>query len=201
MIAIVDYGMGNLRSVSKALEASGATVTVTQECRAIEKASKLILPGVGAFDDARQNLEKLGLIEPILKAIRGGTPFLGLCLGLQLLFSVSEEGGEHAGFDLVPGRVRLFPASGLKVPHIGWNRVTFEKRDCPLLKGIADGSYFYFVHSYYVDPLDGSVVAARSSYGIPFTSVLWRENLFATQFHPEKSQSLGLQLLRNFVAL
>ena len=201
MIAIVDYGMGNLRSVSKALEASGATVTVTQECRAIEKASKLILPGVGAFDDARQNLEKLGLIEPILKAIRGGTPFLGLCLGLQLLFSVSEEWGEHAGFDLVPGRVRRFPASGLKVPHIGWNRVTFEKRDCPLLKGIADGSYFYFVHSYYVDPLDGSVVAARSSYGIPFTSVLWRENLFATQFHPEKSQSLGLQLLRNFVAL
>lgn len=192
--------MGNLRSVQKAFERIGASAQVTQEPKAIEKASKLVLPGVGAFEDARRNLETLGLIEPIVSRIRQGVPFLGLCLGLQLLFTESEEGGRHPGFNLVEGRVRRFPKSGLKVPHIGWNQIQ-KRSECPLLKGIPDGSYFYFVHSYYVDPVEKGCVVAETSYGIPFASAVWRDNLFATQFHPEKSQTLGLRLLENFVTL
>ncbi len=201
MIAIVDYGMGNLRSVAKAFERVGASAQVIQEAKAVQKASKLVLPGVGAFQDARHNLETLHLIEPILGALRRGIPFLGLCLGLQLLFTESEEGGVHPGFNLIGGRVRRFPKSELKVPHIGWNRIEYRGKNCPLLKGIPDGSYFYFVHSYYVDPVAKDAVAAETSYGISFTSMVWRGNLFATQFHPEKSQTFGLRLLENFVAL
>lgn len=200
-ITIVDYGMGNLRSVQKAFERVGASAQVSQEPRAIEKASKLVLPGVGAFQDARHNLEKLRLIEPIMTGIQQGIPFLGLCLGLQLLFTESEEGGRHPGFDVMKGRVRRFPKSELKVPHIGWNQIQFPASDCPLLKGIPSGSYFYFVHSYYVEPEDKGVVVTETSYGLPFASMVWRETLFATQFHPEKSQRLGLRLLENFVTL
>ena len=201
MITIVDYGMGNLRSVAKAFEKVGASAEVTQEARAIQKASKLVLPGVGAFQDAKRTLETLRLIEPISQAIRRGIPFLGLCLGLQLLFTESEEGGTHPGFNLIEGRVRRFPKSELKVPHIGWNQLRVQKKDCPLLQGVPDGSYFYFVHSYYVDPADKETVAAETSYGTSFVSMIWRGNLFATQFHPEKSQKLGLKLLENFVKL
>jgi len=206
MITIIDYGMGNLRSVQKAFEAVGTTAQVTQDPKAVGKASKLILPGVGAFADARQNLEKLRLMEPIVSAIEGGIPFLGLCLGLQLLFTESEEGGRHPGFNVIPGNVRRFPNGTLKVPHIGWNQIehpasSIQHRECPLLKGIPNRSYFYFVHSYYVDPLDKGVVAAETSYGLTFTSMIWKDNIFATQFHPEKSQKSGLRLLKNFVEL
>ncbi len=200
-ITIVDYGMGNLRSVQKAFEKVGASAEVTQEAKTIQKASKLVLPGVGAFLDARRTLESLRLIDPIVEAIGRGIPFLGLCLGLQLLFTESEEGGVHPGFNLMKGRVRRFPKSELKVPHIGWNQLQIQKKECPLLKGIPEGSYFYFVHSYYVDPAGKEAVVAQTTYGIPFTSMIWRENLFATQFHPEKSQKLGLRLLENFTAL
>ena len=201
MITIVDYGMGNLRSVQKAFEKVGSSAEVTQDAKAIQKASKLVLPGVGAFLDARRTLESLRLIDPIVEAIRRGIPFLGLCLGLQLLFTESEEGGVHPGFNLMEGRVRRFPKGELKVPHIGWNQLQIQKKDCPLLNGIPDGSYFYFVHSYYVDPAGKEAVVAQTSYGIPFTSMIWRDNLFATQFHPEKSQKSGLRLLENFAAL
>ena len=203
MITIVDYGMGNLRSVAKGFERIGAKTRVTQKAQEIDSAEKLVLPGVGAFEDAVRNLESLRLTESILKFIDGGRPFLGICLGLQLLFAESEEGGLHKGFGVFPGRVIRFPDNSLKIPHIGWNRVKQThcpegKRGCPLLEGITDGSYFYFVHSYYADPADQTVVAAKTEYGIPFTSMIWKENMYATQFHPEKSQTLGLKVLENF---
>ena len=201
MIVIIDYGMGNLRSVQKAFERVGASAQVSQEPRVVQKATKLVLPGVGAFQDARQSLETLRLVDPIVTAIRRGIPFLGLCLGLQLLFTESEEGGRPPGFNLIEGKVRRFPKSELKVPHIGWNQIEVRTSGCPLLKGIADRSYFYFVHSYYVDPIEKGSVAAQTSYGLTFASMVWRGNIFATQFHPEKSQRLGLKILENFVAL
>ncbi len=206
MITIVDYGMGNLRSVSKGFERVGAKTSVTQDGKAIASASKLVLPGVGAFQNAVRNLEELRLTEPLLEFLKTGQPFLGICLGLQLLFTESEEGEPTRGFDLFKGRVRRFPNSALKVPHIGWNRVKVSSRNGsqkapPLLEGIPDDSYFYFVHSYYVDPDDVSCVAARTDYGLPFTSMIWKDNIFATQFHPEKSQELGLRVLENFARL
>lgn len=201
-MTIVDYGMGNLRSVAKAFERVGVRPRVTQSPREISEAEKLVLPGVGAFGDAVRNLESLRLTEPILGFLKKGRPFLGICLGLQLLFSESEEDGRHRGFGIFPGRIRRFPEGPLKVPHIGWNQIkrtasSVQRTECPLLEGIPDGSYFYFVHSYYAEP-HGEEIAAETEYGVPFLSMLWRENLYATQFHPEKSQKQGLKLLENF---
>ena len=203
MITIIDYQMGNLRSVQKAFEHVGAAAEICSDPEQIEQADKVVLPGVGAFGDAMAELKSRHLVEPIQGFIRRGRPFLGICLGLQLLFDSSEEGaGEHRGLEIIPGRVVRF--SGLppemKVPHMGWNTLEIVRRP-DLLGGIQDRSYFYFVHSYYVVPDDEAVVAARSDYGHPFCAMIWRDNVTATQFHPEKSQAVGLRLLSNFAAL
>ncbi len=201
MIAIVDYGMGNLRSVAKALEHLGARVQVTSEARAIEQAEKVVLPGVGAFDAAMRELEARRLIEPLKIVLASRKPYLGICLGLQLLFDSSEE-GQAVGLGILRGTVKRFSSTAaMKVPHMGWNQVTFSLESCPLLKGIPEGSFFYFVHSYYAVPRDVSCVAGETAYGMSFPSMVWRENLFASQFHPEKSQAIGLRLLKNFVEL
>ena len=198
MIAIIDYGMGNLRSVSKAFEAVGHQAVITREAGVIHNASHVVLPGVGAFGDCMANLRQYELVEPIKAAVRSGKPFLGICLGFQLLFSESEEFGTHAGLDLFPGRVRAFPKEQqLKVPHMGWNQVNVQ-RPCPLFEGIGDGADWYFVHSFFVDPADQRIIATTTNYGMPFTSSIWQDNVVACQFHPEKSQSVGLQLIKNF---
>jgi imidazole glycerol-phosphate synthase subunit HisH len=200
MIAIIDYGMGNLRSVSKAFEAVGHQAVVTRDARLIGNASHVVLPGVGAFGDCMANIEQYGLVEPIRASIQSGKPFLGICLGLQVLFSESEEFGLHKGLDIIPGKVRRFAADpALKVPHIGWNQVHLQ-RSCPLFDGIADGAEWYFVHSYFVEPGDKHVAATRTTYGIPFVSCVWKDNVVACQFHPEKSQAVGLRLIKNFGA-
>ena len=203
-IVVVDYGMGNLRSVSKALEALGASVRVSGSPQDVVSADKVILPGVGAFPAAMRELSARGLVKPITQAIGSGKPYLGICLGLQLLFEESEEGERTKGFGVLGGRVKKFAAngSGLKIPHMGWNQVQHASaKACPLLAGVAQPSFFYFVHSYYGDPTDRSVVALETEYGDRFCSMIWRDRLFATQFHPEKSQALRLQLLKNFIAL
>jgi len=201
MVVIVDYGMGNLRSVQKALERVGAQAVVTRDQKVIRGADRLVLPGVGAFAECMSNLSEYGLVEPVVEVIRSGRPFLCICLGLQLLFDESEEFGIHEGLKLVPGKVRGFEKNmGLKIPHMGWNRVFFAK-ESPFFRGIDDGSFFYFVHSYYVDPADRSDIAAETEYGIRFTCAVQRENIFATQFHPEKSQEIGLRLLKNFTSV
>ncbi len=198
MIAILDYGMGNLRSVSNAFEAVGHQAIVTRDARAIHNASHVVLPGVGAFGDCMANLVRYELVEPIKAVVQSGKPFLGICLGFQLLFSESEEFGTHAGLDIFPGKVRAFPkAQRLKVPHMGWNQVTIQS-SCPVFNGIVDGSNWYFVHSFFVDPADQRIIATTTSYGIPFISSIWKDNVVACQFHPEKSQAVGLQLIRNF---
>ncbi len=198
MIAIIDYGMGNLRSVSKAFEAVGHEAIVTREAASIQNASHVVLPGVGAFGDCMANLRQYGLLEPIRTAIQSGKPFLGICLGFQLLFTESEEFGRHEGLDIFPGKVRAFSkGQALKVPHMGWNQITLQQR-CPVFKGIPDGSDWYFVHSYFVDPQDKHITATTTNYGIPFTSSIWTANVVACQFHPEKSQAVGLQLMKNF---
>jgi glutamine amidotransferase len=208
MIAIVDYGMGNLRSVHKGFEKVGFPAVVTQDPRLIQKASGLVLPGVGAFKKAMENLTELGLVDPIKEFIISQRPFLGICLGLQLLFSESEEFGVQSGLGIFAGRVVRFPFSNpgspptrdsLKVPHMGWNGVQIKKR-VPALEGIEDGAYFYFVHSYYPIPSDRDIVATTTDYGGEFVSSISREKLFACQFHPEKSQTVGLKILRNFGA-
>ena len=197
MVVVVDYERGNLRSVQKALEHVGAQAIVTRDPKTISKADKMVLPGVGAFADCMENLKRFQLTEPIMEFLATGRPFLGICLGLQLLFTESEEFGVTKGLESIPGRVVRFP-KGLKVPHMGWNAVEIWKEDCPLLKGIEEGGYFYFVHSYYVVPFDLSVVSTSTTYGVEYTSMIWRDNIFATQFHPEKSQRLGLTILENF---
>jgi imidazole glycerol-phosphate synthase subunit HisH len=198
MIKIVDYGMGNLRSVQKAFEKLGIAAEITTTPEQIASAEKLVLPGVGAFRDAIYELERLGLVEPIREHIRRDKPFLGICLGLQLLFDVSFEDGEWKGLGVLAGDVVRFPAlPDLKVPHMGWNTLE-AAHPSPLLTGIPTDASFYFVHSYYVRPKDESVIAARTNYGVPFTSMIARGNLFAAQFHPEKSQKVGLKLLENF---
>jgi glutamine amidotransferase len=198
MIAIIDYGMGNLRSVSKAFEAVGHKAVVTRDVAAIKNASHVVLPGVGAFGDCMANLERFDLVESIRSTIQSGKPFLGICLGLQLLFTESEEFGMHKGLGILPGRVRRFEVDpSLKVPHMGWNQVNVQ-RACPLFEGIADGSNWYFVHSYFVDPSDRTITATTTTYGVPFVSSIWKDNLVACQFHPEKSQTVGLQLIKNF---
>jgi len=201
MIAIVDYQMGNLRSVQKAFERVGHAAAITADPKVLEQADHVVLPGVGAFADAIAEIRRRELIEPIRTAIASGRPFLGICLGLQMLFDVSYEDGEHEGLGVIPGEVRRFdvPAE-YKVPHMGWNHVK-QRRPAPIFKGIADNAHFYFVHSYYVVPKDESVIAGEASYPEPFCAAIWRDNLFATQFHPEKSQATGLQLLKNFAEL
>jgi glutamine amidotransferase len=203
MIAVVDYGMGNLRSVSKALESLEAPVRVTSDPGEVAAADKLILPGVGAFGAAAAELDRRGLTAPIKERIAAGVPYLGICLGLQLLLDASEESPGVPGFGLIPGTVRRLPVSTtLKTPHMGWNRVDGPRMaECPLLQGIAADSYFYFVHSYYADPADRRSVALETDYGLRFPVMLWTDRLFGTQFHPEKSQALGLRLLQNFVRL
>ena len=201
MIAIVDYQMGNLRSVQKALERVGYEAQVTGDPTVIAQASKIVLPGVGAYADAIAELKRRALVEPIREAINGGRPFLGICLGLQLLFERSYEDGEHEGMGILPGSVRRFEVPHeYKVPHMGWNQVHY-RRQPPIFEGIEDQTHFYFVHSYYVVPEDESMIAGEAQYPDPFCAMIWRENLFATQFHPEKSQDAGLQVLRNFAAL
>jgi glutamine amidotransferase len=201
MIVIIDYGMGNLRSVQKALEAVGAGATVTSDPHRVGTADKVILPGVGAFADAISELNRTGLGEAFRDAVRSGKPCLGVCLGLHLLFDASEEDGHHQGLGLLPGRVTRFRAHpGLKIPHMGWNTLRILK-DVPLLRGVPPEASVYFVHSYHAVASDPRHVAAVADYPDAFPAVVWRENLVACQFHPEKSQRIGLEMYRNFAAL
>ena len=190
--------MGNLHSVTRGLERTGGEVHLSSDPTEVSRADKLVLPGVGAFADARAELERRGLIEPVVEHIRSGRKFLGICLGLQLLFQKSYEDGEHEGLGIVAGEVVRFRTRTLKVPHIGWNTLEMTP-GVGLFAGIPDGSAVYFVHSYYVVPSDASVIAARTEYGERFTSAIATDNVWATQFHPEKSQRVGLRMLENFV--
>jgi len=205
-VTIIDYGMGNLRSVQKGFEKVGCAARVTADPREADQAERLVLPGVGAFRDCMDNLRQGGFIEPILRHVESGRPFLGICLGLQLLFTESEEFGRHQGLDIIPGKVVRFPAGlrqgeeELKVPHMGWNQIEI-RRPAPIFKGVEDGVSVYFVHSYYVAPDDEATVATVTDYGMPFCSAVWRDNVMATQFHPEKSQQVGLQILKNFAMM
>jgi glutamine amidotransferase len=201
MLAIIDYEMGNLRSVQKAFERVGHSAVITSDPAELSAADKIVLPGVGAFRDAIAALRARKLVEPIRDAIDGGKPFLGICLGLQLLFDRSYEDGEYDGLGIIPGDVIRFNVPREhKVPHMGWNQVLF-KRIPPAFTGVADGSHFYFVHSYYVVPKDDSVIATETEYPRVFCSAIWRGNLTAVQFHPEKSQAAGLRVLKNFAEL
>jgi glutamine amidotransferase len=198
MIAVVDYDMGNLRSVQKGLEHVGCEALVTRDRGQIAVADGIVLPGVGAFSACMENLKRLDLVEPVQEVVRQRKPFLGICLGFQLLFAESEEFGVQKGLGLLPGKVVGFRSdNGLKIPHMGWNRIE-KKKETLFLDGISDGDYVYFVHSYYVVPEDQSVVATTTDYGSSFVSSIATERLFACQFHPEKSQSVGLRILANF---
>ena len=196
MITVVDYKLNNLRSIENTLRRLGHDVQVTSNPEVVKKADKLILPGVGAFRDAMNNLKDLGLVEPFITRVREGVPTLGICLGMHLIFTESEEFGLHRGLDLVPGRVRRIPDTVI-VPHMGWNQLKLKKED-PILVGIEPGSFVYFVHSYYVDPQTPDVTLATTDHGIDFAAVVHKDNLWATQFHPEKSQKVGERLLDNF---
>jgi glutamine amidotransferase len=201
-IVIVDYGMANLRSVQKAFEQVGHSAAITSDADRIAKASKVVLPGVGAFRDAIARLRETHLGAAITDHIRSGRPFLGICLGLQMLFTRGHEDGLHAGLDLFAGDVVRFPAvPGLKVPHMGWNALDLTRSDCPLFVGLPPKPAVYFVHSYYAAPADRNLVAATADYPEAFTAAIWRDNVFATQFHPEKSQRVGLQMLKNFATI
>ncbi|MBU4473045.1 MAG: imidazole glycerol phosphate synthase subunit HisH [Candidatus Omnitrophica bacterium] len=201
MIAIIDYGMGNIHSVQKALESFGAETVVTNQPQAIKACDKVILPGVGAFEDALAELKKYNLISALCGHIKSKKTFLGICLGLQLLFSQSQEANHSKGLAILKGRVVKFPdTNGLKVPHIGWNQLKKAAEDCPLLKDIPDKSYVYFCHSYYAVP-DDDIVAATCDYGVEFAAVVCRDNIYGVQFHPEKSQALGLKVIENFINL
>jgi len=201
MIAIIDYQMGNLRSVQKGFEKVGHAAEITSDPAVLAAAERVVLPGVGAFQDAMAELRRRDLVAPIRDAIAANKPFLGICLGLQLLFDVSYEDGQHEGLGIVPGEVVRFevPAE-FKVPHMGWNEAKIVRR-APILEGINDGSHFYFVHSYHVVPSDSRIIAVEADYHRPFCAMICRDNLIATQFHPEKSQANGLHLLRNFAEL
>ncbi len=205
-VSIIDYGMGNLRSVQKAFEKTGCQADIVTTAREVDNAGAVVLPGVGAFRKCFENLDRLGLISSIVKSIESGKPFLGICLGLQILFSESEEFGACPGLDVIRGKVVRFPtdqrdAGGalLKIPHMGWNSLA-KRNPAPHCAGISEGAYFYFVHSYYVVPDDSTVIATTTDYGIEFVSSIWKDNVFACQFHPEKSQTVGLQLLKKFTA-
>lgn len=200
-VAIVDYGMGNLRSVEKAFARVGHDAVVTSDPKVIADASHVVLPGVGSFPACMSNLENRGLAEPVLRAIEAGKPFLGLCVGMQILFAEGEEFGRHPGLGVFSGRVVRFPESvgkrGLKVPHMGWNTLTFRRRP-PAMQNVGDGSYVYFVHSYIVLPDDPGVIASTTEHGVEFVSAVWKDNVVATQFHPEKSQGVGLSIIEEF---
>jgi len=200
MIAIIDYGMGNLRSVQAGLSYVEQESFITDDPKKVIEADGVVLPRVGAFGDAIKRLNDTGLGDAFREAVNMGKPCIGICLGLQLLFSESDEGGLYKGLDIVKGRVVRF-TNQFKVPHMGWNQLDIKQKDSPLFSDIPNGTYVYFVHSYYVAPDDSSVIAATTNYGVDFTSVIAKDNLFGTQFHPEKSQSLGLQILRNFGSL
>lgn len=222
MIALIDYGMGNLRSVEKALVRVGGNVRIVSDRNSVLAAAAVVLPGVGAFGDCMKNLQQLEMVDAIRDFIQSDKPFLGICLGLQSLFDSSEEAAGVAGLKIFKGEVPRFHFNGkteipnpksegnlkfpisnlqLKIPHMGWNQICIKKSDCPLLRGVADGSYVYFVHSYYPKPADHSIICATTTYGVEFCSMVWRDNIFATQFHPEKSQAVGLRMLENFVSL
>jgi glutamine amidotransferase len=200
-IVIIDYGMGNLRNVQKGFEKIGLKAQLTRSKKEIERASAIVLPGVGAFKDCMENLERYGLVDSLLRSIEKGKPYLGICLGLQILFSESEEFGSHRGLDLIRGKVVKFKSDPEhKVPHMGWNTIEKEK-EVPALQGLESGDFFYFVHSYYVIPEEPQWISTFTIYGKSFVSSIWKENLFATQFHPEKSQQKGLRILENFIKL
>jgi imidazole glycerol-phosphate synthase subunit HisH len=205
MIVIIDYGMGNLRSVQKAFEKFCSNVVVSSSAKDILNADKIILPGVGAFKVAMDELKKKDLINPIKISIEKGKPFLGICLGLQLLFSESEEGGKIKGLDIIKGKVKRFKEKkGLKIPHMGWNNIKTQRHQgtgTQVLNGVKDGSYVYFVHSYYVAPKDKDVILCETDYGEDFTSGICKDNIYGFQFHPEKSQSAGLKIVENFARL
>lgn len=201
MIAVIDYGASNLRSVMHALAHLNADAHVAQSPAQLADARAIILPGVGAFGAGMERLRAAGFEEPLQRRVAEGAPLLGICLGMQFLFQVSEEMGTHTGLGLLPGRVVRFPeGNGLKVPHMGWNQL-HPARQSPLLEGVPEGGYAYFVHSYYVAPADEGDVLARTDYGLRFTSVVARGHVYGVQFHPEKSQVVGLRILRNFVEM
>jgi imidazole glycerol-phosphate synthase subunit HisH len=203
VIALIDYGAGNLRSVYKALKFLGADVQIVTKPEETMDAHAMVLPGVGAFDDCIQALDKQHMLQSARDFIQTGRPFLGICVGYQALFEKSEEFNSCAfGLNVFGGKVVKFPENtGIKIPQIGWNQVWQKRPDCPLYKDIPDGSHFYFVHSFYPQPTDPAIVATTTDYGVDFTSSVWRDNVYATQFHPEKSQKAGLQLLKNFIEL
>lgn len=202
MIAIIDYGMGNIHSVQKALQSHGASALVTNKAADICKCEKLLLPGVGAFADAMAELKKRGLVSVIKEELGKKKLFLGICLGMQLLFESSQESKDIAGLGILPGEVKLFDRkTGIKVPHMGWNQLTIRQSKCPLLKGINSGSYVYFCHSYYPKPKDENIVGASAYYGSDFAALVWQDNVFGVQFHPEKSQDEGILMLKNFVEM
>ena len=203
MIALLDYGSGNLRSVEKALLKVGADVRVTRSPAGMKDARAVVLPGVGAFDDCLSAMQRQDLLAAVKEFIAGGRPFLGICVGYQALFEKSEEFNScAAGLGIFGGKVVRFTARpGLKIPQIGWNQIELARPDCPLFRGIADGSHVYFVHSFFPQPTDDAIIATRTEHGERFASAVWKDNVFATQFHPEKSQAVGLTLLRNFVEL
>jgi len=201
-ITVIDYGLGNIRSVSKALALAGGDVRISAEIKKIESSDGIVLPGVGAFGKGMENLKKAGLIKVINSQIEAGKPCLGICLGLQMLFSVSEEHGSSPGMDIIKGKVKLF-RNDLKIPHMGWNKVKFQNSptgESGMFEGIADESYFYFVHSYYVSPEDAALVSSTTDYGDEFASSVVKDNLWAVQFHPEKSGKDGLRIMKNFIA-
>ena len=210
-ISIIDYGMGNLRSVQKGFEKIGEEAKIIHSPREVLDAGALVLPGVGAFKKCFQNLESLNLIPPILQSIKSGKPFMGICLGLQILFSKSEEFGDTPGLDVIKGKVVRFQkeqfeprtentTGHFKIPHMGWNTISLKKT-CPHLKNIEENTFFYFVHSYYVVPEETDLIATTTSYRSEFVSSIWKDNIFACQFHPEKSQTVGLKVLKNFTAI
>jgi len=199
-LVIVDYGAGNLHSVVRAVTNAGTRPLVTSVARFVAEAEALIVPGVGAAADTMANLRQHGLVEPIREYIASGRPFLGVCMGQQALFDVSEEGGEHECLGILPGRVVRFPRNGLKVPQMGWNRVRIA-REHPIFEDIPDDSYFYFLNSYYPRPDDPGTVIGETEYGVTFASVVARDNVVATQFHPEKSGAMGLRMYQNFLLI
>ncbi len=198
MIVVVDYGMGNLRSVAKALEAVGFDVKVSSSPEDVENSRAIVVPGVGAFGDAVHNLDRFGLLEAVIRSIQKGKPYLGICLGLQILFEYGYEFGEHEGLGILKGKVIRFEEKrGFKVPHMGWNQI-WKKKDSKLFSEIKDGEFFYFVHSFYVVPEEQDIIASTTDYVTDFCSAVEKENVWAVQFHPEKSQKAGLKLLENF---
>ncbi len=203
MIALLDYGAGNLRSVEKALRFVGGEVELVPSPEGMKDASAVVLPGVGAFDDCVNAMQRQELLEATREFVNTGRPFLGICVGYQALFERSEEfNSSAAGLGLFAGRVVRFPeGQGLKIPQIGWNQIEIVRPECPIFQGVENGSHVYFVHSYYPQPEDASIAACRTIYGVEFVSAIWRDNVFATQFHPEKSQKVGLKILENFVNL